>query len=99
MQQLITLYYVGIINEYRRAFDIRRKLDRIECRVTQYSYEGEEVGNIVRIVEHVGLLLPRMLSIFQDPVNISGIHLKLTYMQTLSTTALYLQQLDSVMLR
>ena len=75
---------------YRRAFDIRRKLDRIECRVTQYSYEGEEVWNIVRIVEHVGLLLTRMHSIFQNPVNISGIHLKLTYMQTLSIQLRYI---------
>lgn len=59
--------------KYRRVFDVQRRLDRIECKVTQYSDEGEEVTPIVEVTKRLGLLLPRIIPIFQDPVNISGI--------------------------
>ena len=57
-------------------FDVQRKLDRIECKVTQYSDEGEEVRPIVEVTERLGLLLPRIIPFFQNPVNISGTNIE-----------------------
>ena len=63
----LSLYFV------RRAFDIERRLDRVECSVTQYSDEGERgVVPVIDVVVRVALFLPRSIPIFQNPVDVSG---------------------------
>lgn len=58
---------------HRRSFDSRRRLDRLECKVTQYSDDGERgITRILDVIKRVALLLPRLIPTFQDPANVSG---------------------------
>ena len=64
---ILSLYFV------RRAFDVERRLDRIECSVIQYADEGERgVVPVIDVVVRVALFLPRSFPIFQNPVDVSG---------------------------
>ena len=40
--------------------------------MTQYSNVEEEVSPVVQVVAQAGLLIPRMIPVFQTPVNVSG---------------------------
>ena len=51
---------------------MQRRLDRIECKVTQYSNAEEEVSPVVEVVTRAGLLLPRLIQIVQNSFNVSG---------------------------
>lgn len=62
-----------LLSSHRRAFDVERGLDRTECKVTQYSIQEEDgIDPVIDVVARVAVFLPLSLSIFQDPVNISG---------------------------
>ena len=73
---LLYLYPIIItllLSSHRRALDVERRLDRAECKVTQYSNQGESgVVPVIDVVVRVALLLPRSIPIFQNPVDVSG---------------------------
>ena len=69
---IITLLLLSL-SLHRRALDVERRLDRIECKVTQYSNQGESgVVPVIDVMVRVALLLPRSIPIFQNPVDVSG---------------------------
>ena len=59
--------------------DIGRGLERIECRVTQYSNSGESVMPVEQVLEHVSVDLPRAFKVFQNPADVSGNSVLNTY--------------------
>ena len=68
-------YYPHVYHHvyYRREFDVQRRLVRAECKVTQYSNQGErKVASVFVVAEHVARLIPRSVAVFVDPVDISG---------------------------
>ena len=56
----------------RSEFAELRGLDRIECNVTQYSNEGEMVMDVTEVVQRAALLLPRAVTLFVNPIDVSG---------------------------
>ena len=52
--------------------DIGRGLERIECRVTQYSNSGESVMPVEQVLERVSVDLPRAFKVFKNPADVSG---------------------------
>ena len=53
--------------------DVQRRLDRIECKVTQYFNVGEQVMPVLEVTRRTASILPRVVTLFQDPINVSGI--------------------------
>ena len=62
---------------HRREIDVQRGLDRIECIVTQYSNVGEQVIPVLEVARRTVPLIPRAITLFQDPISVSGISLSL----------------------
>ena len=54
-------------------FDILRDLQRVECELTQYANEGEEVMPVSDILVRTGAEMSRALKIFQSEADVSGI--------------------------
>ena len=62
-----------LLSSHRREFDIQRRLDRIECKVSQYSNQGERgIIPIIDVVERTSLYLTRSFPTLQVPANVSG---------------------------
>ena len=57
----------------RREVDVQRRLERIECIVTQYSNVGEQVMPVIEVARRTLPVIPRVLTLFQDPFSFSGI--------------------------
>ena len=73
MQCKLSHHDAWFLSLRRRSFDARRRLDRLECKVTQYSDDGEKgITRISDVMKRVALVLP-LTPIFQDPANVSGI--------------------------
>ena len=55
-----------------------RDLDRIECEVTQYADAGETVNlmDVGDVTRRAAAITQRVISIFQDPIIVSGTILK-----------------------
>ena len=52
--------------------DIGRGLERIECRVTQYSNSDESVMPVEQVLERVSVDMPRAFNFFRNPADVSG---------------------------
>ena len=48
-------------------------MERLECKVTQYSDENEQVMPVDQVLVPIAVQLIRTLSIFQARVDVSGI--------------------------
>ena len=60
---------------YRTEFDVTRDLDRIECEVTQfYDHDaGETVMDVGDVTRRAAAITQRVVTIFQSPIDVSGI--------------------------
>ena len=72
LRRSLTLILLHHLLIYSTEMDIGRGLERIECRVTQYSNSDESVMPVEQVLERVSVDMPRAFNFFRNPADVSG---------------------------
>ena len=72
LRRSLTLILLHHLLIYSTEMDIGRDLERIECRVTQYSNSDESVMPVEQVLERVSVDMPHAFNFFRNPADVSG---------------------------